>query len=390
MPHSTALTRPNKPRLDFPLFPHQNGRWAKKVRQKFHYFGKWSDDPKGVAALQLWVDQKDDLLAGRVPRSAAGGVTVRDLCNRFCTTMEQRRDAGAITHRSFLDAYATAKLAVEFFGPNRVIEDIAADDFDALYAALVKKKYNLNTLANLIRRVRGLFKYGYDNALLDRPTRFGSTFKQPKKMQLRQLRDKLAMKHGSRAFEVAELRAVLEAADQPLKPMILLGINCGYGNGDCGRLPQRAIDVDRGWVSFPRPKTGIQRRCPLWPETIQALRQSLERRPTPKDRENSNLVFITKYGQSWAKETQDGPISKEMTKLLKRIGLHRPGLGFYALRHTFETIGGESRDQVAVNFLMGHADATMAGEYREWISDERLQAVTDHIHAWLFGKAEDQ
>lgn len=30
----------------FPLFPHQSGRWCKKVRQKQHYFGKIADDPK--------------------------------------------------------------------------------------------------------------------------------------------------------------------------------------------------------------------------------------------------------------------------------------------------------------------------------------------------------
>jgi hypothetical protein len=32
--------------------------------------------------------------------------------------------------------------------------------------------------------------------------------------------------------------------------------------------------------------------------------------------------------------------------LLAKLGLKRPGRDFYALRHTFETIGGESIDQV--------------------------------------------
>jgi integrase len=75
----------------------------------------------------------------------------------------------------------------------------------------------------------------------------------------------------------------------------------------------------------------------------------------------------------------------EFAKLIKGLNLHRPGLGFYALRHTFETIGGDARDQVAVDHIMGHARDDMASVYRERISDERLKAVTDHVHQWLFG-----
>ena len=85
-------------------------------------------------------------------------------------------------------------------------------------------------------------------------------------------------------------------------------------------------------------------------------------------------------------ETQDSPISKEFRKLLDKLKLYRRGLGFYALRHTFETIAGESRDQVAVNFIMGHADASMAGVYRERISDDRLGDVVNVVRGWLFDK----
>jgi integrase len=66
------------------------------------------------------------------------------------------------------------------------------------------------------------------------------------------------------------------------------------------------------------------------------------------------------------------------------LGLHRPGLSFYSLRHTVETHGGT--DQIAIDRVMGHESPGMGSNYRQSISDDRLKAVSDHIHLWLFGK----
>jgi hypothetical protein len=169
--------------------------------------------------------------------------------------------------------------------------------------------------------------------------------------------------------------------------MILLGVNCGFGNADVSRMPLSSLDLDGGWVNYPRPKTGVERRCPLWPETVNALRGAVAARPTPKSPKDISLVFVTKYGGSWHKDTHDNPIANEFRKLLDDLKLYRPGLSFYALRHTFETIGGESRDQVAVDYIMGHARDDMASVYRERMTDERLLAVTSHVHEWLFPAA---
>lgn len=41
-------------------------------------------------------------------------------------------------------------------------------------------------------------------------------------------------------FEAAELRRIIAAAKQPLGAMVLVGINCGFGNSDCATLPKSA------------------------------------------------------------------------------------------------------------------------------------------------------
>ncbi len=92
---------------------------------------------------------------------------------------------------------------------------------------------------------------------------------------------------------------------------------------------------------------------------------------------------MTKYSGPWTKDTPDSPVTKEMRKLLDGLDIngHR---NFYTLRHCFETIGGEARDQIAVDHIMGHTREDMASHYRERISDERLKAVTDYVRRWLF------
>jgi integrase len=186
--------------------------------------------------------------------------------------------------------------------------------------------------------------------------------------------------------------------------MLLLGINCGFGNTDCGKLPKSAIDLETGWLEFERPKTGIMRRVKLWPETVEALRVVLAKQIPCKNATHAGLVFRTRLGQPWVRfdlsverdeETgkmsltarSDDAIAKTMRKLLDKLGIYRPGLSFYTLRHNFETIGGGSKDQVAVDAIMGHADGSMAAEYREQIEDDRLEAVTDHVRRWLFPEA---
>jgi integrase len=377
-PRTARGPRPEKPREDFPLFPHLSGQWAKKIRGKVHYFGVWADPQ---AALDLYLDQKEDLHAGRTPRARrADGLELRDVLNRFLAAKQALVDAGELAPRTWKEYHGTCDILADAFGKTRLVADLRAEDFEALRSKLAAR-FGPVALGNLIQRVRGVFKFAFEAELIPTPIRFGPHFQRPSRKVLRHARNA----RGLCMFEPDEFHKTYTLASVQLKAMLLLGVNCGFGGADCGTLPLGTLDLDRGWIDFPRPKTGVRRRCPLWPETVAALREVLVKRKVPRSQEDRDLVFVTKYGGRWYDGTPSNPISKEVGKMLDDAGVRRKGLSFYALRHTFETIGGAARDQPAVDAIMGHArDNDMASVYRERIEDSRLRAVVDHVHAWLF------
>ncbi len=379
----TALPKPSKPYPDFPLFPHATKRWAKKIRGQLHYFGPWSD-PDG--ALAKYLEQKDALHAGRKPQENAGEPTVKDVANAFLNDKHALVEAGELSLRTWADYKLVCDLVVAHFGKSRLASDVihAPEEFAALRRKVAKRWGPHRLGSKLIQYTRSLFKHALESGLIPTPVLFGPGFNRPSKKVLRLNR----AEQGPKLFTADEIHRILDAASVPLKAMILLGINASFGNADCAVLPLSAVDLDAGLIDFPRPKTGIPRRCVLWPETVQALREALAGRPEPKNKDDAGLVFLTTWGNSWGKDTSDNPVAKETAKLLRNLKINgRKGLGFYTLRHTFRTVADEAKDQPAVDFVMGHESPHMASVYREKISDKRLRDVAEYVREWLFAPA---
>jgi len=358
-----------------PLFWHPSGRWCKKIRGKQVYFGRGSHEE----ALAEYLKQKDDLHSGRVPREEPEGLTVYNLCAKFLTAKKDQRDSGELSPHTFLEYGNLCKRLIKVFGKDRLVSDLRQDDFAKLRKSMAKGWGPVRLAAEIVR-TRTPFNWAFKSGMVDKPMNFGEGFKRPSKKVLR----KHKADKGPRMFEAEEIRRMIDAAGQPLKAIILLGINCGYSNSDIGALPIKALDLDRGWVTFARVKTGIMRRSPLWPETVQALREWLATRPEPKDATHAGLVFLTYYGGTWAK-LGDSPVSKQIRKLLDGLKING-GRSYYHLRHTLQTIGDESGDFLAVRSIMGHSSSDIADCYRERLSDARLQKVVQHVHDWLFAE----
>lgn len=402
-PRSRRPKKPSKPFPSFPLTAHNNGQWCKKIRGKVHFFGVWGDPN---AALANYHRVAADLHAGRQPTPltlSADNVMVKDVCNHFLTYQLRRANGGEITMRWFWDCRSVLDSFAKVLGPSRSISELTPEDFQSVRDRFVRsgltgKGAGLGTYAldRAITVIKGALAYAWEMDLIDKPVKYGKGFQKPSAAQKRKSQQAAEAVNGKRILTPVEIRHMVEKAEMPLRAMILLGINGGFGNTDCSCLVANSIDLQSRIIEFPRRKTGIPRTVPLWPETADSLKEAMETRGKPKDSDDRDLVFLTAAGEPWIRQKVHGEgdisrklviiddICRSVAKLLRQLAIKRKSLGFYALRHTFRTWADEVRDPHAIFRIMGHAIPGMAGVYVEEISLDRLRAVTDHVRARVF------
>lgn len=367
-------------RSDFPLWLHKaTGQWCKKINGVRKYFGTDKD-----AALRTY-KEGDKPSNGQV-QAAPGELTLHELVCRFLSSQKTRVGLGELGQRTWDGYKEICDVLIAKFGKERAVSTLGPAEFEELLASYRKpRKLGLVAIGNFIIRTKVVFNYAKRNGLLSKDTIFGDVFRKPSKSAMRRERQSKPRK----LFKAVEIRRLLKAASPQLRAMTLLGINCGFEPHDCAGLELRHLDLDGRWINYPRPKTTVDRRCPLWNATVKAIKVVLEDRPEPKNPEHAGRVFLTRLRQPW--ELQSA-VSGEFAKLLRDLGLKEAALKdhrrlcFLALRHSFQTIGGKSRDAAAVSATMGHAPKTgdMAVEYdEERIEDARLRAVANFVWKWL-------
>jgi integrase len=363
----TPGVKPAKPYQSFPLYPHATKRWAKKIKGKTYFFGPWGDWKRALEEYQRAVPFLQ--LGKPVPPKDSDALSVADLVNTFLEHRDAQVKSGELSQRHFGDLKRTGAFLIECLGRNTNVELLTPQDFADLRSRIAKKG-SLIYVANEVQRCRTMFNFAYKNQMIDRPVKMGLSFAKPTKQALRKERQAQPQK----AYSIEELTTLYREAGPQMRCFMLLALNAGFGNADIGQLENRHV-ID-GWIRFPRPKTSVERDCPLWPETLAAISV------TRQTKHDSPLVFLTKYGKPWHKDSPDSPITKEFSKLLKQCGLQVAGRGFYSLRHTFRTVADSSLDRVAIDRIMGHTDTSMGGIYREWIDPERLHTVVNHVRTW--------
>jgi integrase len=364
--------KPPKPYADFPLFPHDSGKWAKKIKGKLIYFGRWDDAPGALLEFEAYAKNAGEHTKKYITESTTLSLNLADACNLFLLAKRDDRDSGHLSDRTYKDYCRTSKRLLAAWGRTRSVSTLSPEDFSA-YRAERLLTCNVISTGNEITRVKTILKWLAANKKIT-PIDTGTDFRKPSSKVVRRHR----RTREEMLFTPEQIHLLLDESGIHFKAMLLLGINCAFGNNDINELPLSIVTraIKTGWIDYPRPKTEVDRRCPLWPETREALSESLKRRPESE----LKYAFVRANGKQFSES--NGDISKRF-RAVRQAACIKAG-GFYWLRHTFETEAGACKDQVAVNYIMGHVDETMGGVYREMVHDHRLLLAANTVRDWLF------
>ena len=361
---------------------HSNGQYRKKYRGKACWLGRNPDQ-----VLENWlrfVEERDKALSGEYSFDIAN-MTVIDLCNQFLTAKHEL-PADLQLSESTLRGYQTAcRLLIEGIGAEKKLKRLGDADFERLRRYLAKPKgsraKSLTTVKSYMRSVSVVFNWAVDERYLDRLPYRKSAFRPPTAKAINVERYERERDSETEITKVAsreEIRAVLAIADKNMELAIHLGLH-GLGNTDIAELSFADIKPG-GWIRRPRSKTGKLRELRLWRET-QSLIGLLNAEDTDPDRK----IIIGRNGADWIPRKSTNQISKRFAQLARKAGVNRDGLSFYSLRHCFQSKSEDfTQDYPAVSRILGRSKREVADHYRDKISDERLEAVTESMRRWFF------
>jgi integrase len=320
--------KPSKPYAAYPLHAHNSGQWAKRIRGKERYFGVWADP---TAALNRYL-----AFINGIPLPNAID-TVGRRVDAFVAEKEAQHATGDIADETMREYKATCKVIADHYGRATPVENL---EYNSLRIALSKGK-RVKTLGpvTLKRRLIIARMIFHDRSESVR------ALKPPASKHLRAAKEAA----GIKLYEAADLRKLIKAADNEFRWLLYLGINCAFGPKDCQHFP----GPDGEWHNFARVKTGIGRRCWLWPETVKALKHQCE---------------------GWDRFN----VAETFAALCESTGVVNHG--FYSLRRTFVTVAVGT--QPAVDRICGWAKGDMASIYRQKTFDDQIRAVAQSVRDW--------
>lgn len=410
-----------KPTWPYPqitkMSAHPSGQWAKKIKGRLYYFGRW-DQPE--RALTLYQQEVEDLREGRRPRKfrrpmegdeTIAGATVKFVADAFLYDKGRDVDSGQLSPTTWNTYRWACRIMCDCLTRQRPVADLTPADFTDMQHILCRKLAPEGA-AKAITVTRMMMTWAHGQELIDAVPRYGPKFKPPGRAKAR----RASRDPETDLYHPPQIKTLLRAASPPLKAFIYLAINCAFGQTDCASIPRKCLHLGSGKSgatsgveahhNYPRPKTGIDRTCVLWPETARAIRAALKAMPpaTAGGDPSGAPAFVTTSGGRWVYPrvvrssmgdlramSHIDQIGQMFTRLRPRNPETRRAAWppFYALRHTHITVGDEVDDVHARHRIRGHALPSMSDVYVQRISLERIKKVTDYVRDWLLdGDAE--
>ncbi|MCY2950593.1 MAG: tyrosine-type recombinase/integrase [Planctomycetota bacterium] len=319
--------------------------------------------------------------------------------------------AGDLSARTLGDYIHEMEKYVGFLKPGTPVDALRPEHFSAYMGHMIGER-KLGRYAR--RRVRTyintLLRYGAKNGWYPMPNT-GTDWVAPAtdSDSVRQAKLRAGLRdYSDRIVTGDELDQLLERATTAFKAIVLLGVNCGLGPADIGRIRWNAINMCTGRLMYPRPKTGVMRIGYLWKKTRAALLQvrALRQNREAIEREGeAALVFITRRNEPYYREREvhrdieidgqmvtklvgiavENAVSITFRRMAKELNLE--GVHFYRLRHTFKTLAKRARDTEAIDAMMGHKDRSIGKVYdHEEVSWSRIKRVARVVYRRLWPK----
>lgn len=356
---------------DFPLSYNKSNKSFYKSHQCTRYY--FGGEPE--AALKQFEHEWPYITRGEdIP--PADNITVGDLFNLWLDERLKDANAGHIKMRTWRDYRTRARFVVESLGKTTAVSSLKPVRFTELRRALYKKYGSSPVVfSHAVRVTKMAFKWADDFDIVDAP-KMGA-FKGASKKQVRKKR----RSHGRQVYAADEIRKMLERARPTLRAAILVGINGGYTQAEVAEL--RRSWLKDGFIDHLRDKTGTARRVPLWDETLAAIEAMPQHKPEKADR---GLLFVTRTGRAYTTDKGDNGLGQAFTRLMDALDIRLSLAGFGKLRATHRTVASGAKDPDAAKLIMGHTlgDTEAEEHYIRTVDDERLRAVVDHVHNWLF------
>ncbi len=234
----------------------------------------------------------------------ANSVSVHDTANLCLQEVYERASAGQLSWSHYRSCRLRLKKVVAALGPDTLLAAVGQRELSSAVLQFAsrppcgRRPYQKRphgepiarwTAMTYIAQMKTLFAWAAEHDLLswDKPRGFSRAFRlRDRRMRTPQEEERACCGVSTAeldAYSMAELTALFRAGRSLDRLFIVLGLNCGFTSREIASLRTFEVSLEgpHPFIHRRRPKTGVEARWALWPETAALL--ALHRSPTNVD-----------------------------------------------------------------------------------------------------------